>query len=33
MWWHITVLTSVVFGFCAAAAGYALVVFMQRQRA
>ena len=33
MWWHITVLTSVFFGLCAAAAGYALVVFMQRQRA
>ena len=33
MWWHITVVTSVFFGLCAAAAGYALVVFMQRQRA
>jgi hypothetical protein len=33
MWWHITVVTSVFFGLCAAAAGYALVVFMQRQGA
>jgi hypothetical protein len=29
-WWHITVVTSVVFGLAAAAAGYVLVVFMQR---
>jgi hypothetical protein len=33
MWWHITVVTSVFFGLCAAAAGYALVVLMQRHRA
>jgi hypothetical protein len=33
MRWHITVVTSGFFGLCAAAAGYALVVFMQRQRA
>ena len=33
LWWHITVVTSMFFGFCAAAAGYALVVFMQRQDA
>ena len=33
MWWHITVVTSVFFGFCAAAAGYVLVVFMQRRDA
>ena len=30
LWWHITVVTSVFFGLCAAAAGYVLVVFMQR---
>ena len=29
MWWHITVVTSVFFGFCAAAAGYVLVVLVQ----
>jgi hypothetical protein len=33
MWWNITVITSVFFGLCAAAAGYALVVFMQRRGA
>src|ERR1700687_4956679 len=33
MWWHITVVTSVFFGLCAAAAGYVLVVFMQRKSA
>ena len=33
MWWHITVVTSVFFGLCSAAAGYVLVVFMQRHRA
>src|ERR1700731_168536 len=26
IWWHITVVTSVFFGLCAAAAGYVLVV-------
>jgi hypothetical protein len=31
MWWHITVVTSVFFGFCAAAAGYAMVVLVRRQ--
>ena len=30
LWWHITVVTSMFFGLCAAAAGYVLVVFMQR---
>jgi len=29
MWWHITVITSVFFGVCAAAAGYFLVVLMR----
>jgi hypothetical protein len=33
MWWHITVVTSVFFGLCAAGAGYLLVVFMQRRGA
>ena len=33
MWWHITVVTSVFFGFCAAAAGYVLVVLVQRRGA
>ena len=33
MWWHITVVTSVLFGLCAAAAGYLLVVFMHRHGA
>jgi hypothetical protein len=33
MWWHITVVTSVFFGLCAAAAGYALVALMQRHSA
>ena len=33
MWWHITVVTSVFFGLCSAAAGYVLVVLMQRQGA
>ena len=31
MWWHITVVTSVFFGFCAAAAGYAVVVLVRRR--
>jgi hypothetical protein len=33
MWWHITVVTSVFFGFCSAAAGYVLVVLVQRRGA
>ena len=33
MWWHITVVTSVFFGLCAAAAGYILVVLIQRHGA
>ena len=33
LWWHSTVVTSVFFGICAAAAGYVLVVFMQRHDA
>lgn len=33
MWWHITVVTSVFFGLCAAAAGYVLVALVQRHRA
>jgi len=33
MWWHITVVTSVFFGFCAAAAGYVFVVLIQRHGA
>ena len=33
MWWHITVVTSVLFGLCAAAGGYVLVVLVQRDRA
>ena len=33
MWWHITVVTSVFFGFCAAAAGYVLAVLVQRRGA
>ena len=33
MWWHITVVTSVFFGLCAAAAGYVLVVLMRRHGA
>jgi hypothetical protein len=31
MWWHITVVTSVFFGLCAAAGGYVLVVLMRRR--
>ncbi len=30
LWWHVTVVTSVFFGLCSAAAGYALVVLVQR---
>ena len=33
MWWSITVVTSLFFGLCAAAAGYFLVVLVQRNRA
>ena len=33
IWWHITVVTSVFFGFFAAAAGYVLVVLVQRDGA
>lgn len=32
-WWYITVVTSVVFGLCAAAAGYLFVGLVQRDRA
>jgi hypothetical protein len=32
MWWRVTVLTSVFFGLCAAAAGYVLAGLMRRQR-
>lgn len=31
-WWHITVVTSVFFGLCAAAAGYLLMTVVRRQR-
>ena len=32
MWWRTTVVTSVLFGLCAAAAGYLLVGLVRRQR-
>jgi predicted membrane protein len=32
MWWRVTVLTSVFFGLCAAAAGYLLIGLVRRQR-
>lgn len=31
-WWHVTVVTSVFFGLCAAAAGYLLVGLVRQQR-
>ena len=33
VWWHTTVVMSAFFGFCAAAAGYVLVVLVQRRGA
>ena len=33
VWWHITVATSVIFGLCAAGAGYALVGLVRRHDA
>jgi hypothetical protein len=32
VWWQVTVVTSVFFGLCAAAAGYLLVGLVRRQR-
>jgi hypothetical protein len=31
MWWRVTVVTSVFFGLCAAAAGYLLMTVVRRQ--